>query len=87
MVTVEFMGGNVDWFLVTHFQWLCSDNDVSVHLSQMGFAAHLVENNNTHTHNITPDATPYRLGLPIDACPESEKSDDCLALIECKWRY
>ncbi len=60
MVTVEFMG-NIDWFLGTHFQWSCSDVDVSIHLSQTGFAAHLVEDNNIHTRNITPDATPYRL--------------------------
>jgi hypothetical protein len=32
MVTVEFVG-NVDWFLGTHFQWSCSDNDISIHLS------------------------------------------------------
>jgi hypothetical protein len=53
-----------------------------VHLSQTGFVAHLVEDNNAHTHNITPDATPYRLGLPINAYPESDKADDCPALLE-----
>ncbi len=60
---------------------------VSVHLSQTGFAAHLVENNNVHDRNITPDATPYRLGLPIDACPESDEADNCPALIERKKKY
>ena len=44
---------------------------VQVHLSQTGFASHLVEENNVHLRNITPDATPYRSGLPIDACQES----------------
>jgi hypothetical protein len=68
-VTVEFMG-NVDWFLGTHFQWSCSNGAVCVHLSQTGFASHLVEDNNVHTCNTTPDATPYRLGLPINACPK-----------------
>ncbi len=48
---------------------------------------HLVKDNNAHTLNITPDATPYCSGLPIDACPESDKVDDCPALIECKRRY
>jgi hypothetical protein len=57
LVTVKFMG-NVDWFLGTHFKWSCLDNKVSVHLSQTGFAAHLVEDNNVHTRNITPNATP-----------------------------
>jgi hypothetical protein len=86
MVTVEFMG-NVDWFLGTHFQWLCSNVDISIHLSQTGFMVHLVKDNNVHTHNITPDATPYCSGLPIDACPKSDKANDCPALIECKWCY
>jgi hypothetical protein len=86
LVTVKFMG-NVDWFLGTHFQWSCTDDKVSVHLSQTGFAAHLVEDNNIHTHNITPDATPYRSGLPIDTCPESDEADDCPALIERKRLY
>jgi hypothetical protein len=52
LVTVEFMG-NVDWFLGTHFQWSCPDNKVSVHLSQTGFAVHLVEDNNA-THATSP---------------------------------
>ena len=58
---------------------------VSVHLSQTGFSAHLVEANNAHTHNVTPDATPYRSGLPIDACPESDEADNCPALLE-RWQ-
>jgi len=77
----------VDWFLGTHFQWFCYNNEVSVHLSQTGFAAHLVEDNNTHTCNITPDATPYRSGLPIDACLESDEADDCPALLEQRRKY
>ena len=86
LVTVDFMG-TVDWFLGTHFQWSCFNGDVSVHLSQTGFAAHLVEDNAVHERKITPDATPYRSGLPIDACPESDEPDDCPALIERKKRY
>jgi hypothetical protein len=86
LVTVDFMG-TVDWFLGTHFQWSCHDNEVLVHLSQTGFAAHLVEDNNVHTRNITPDATPYRSGLPIDACPESDEADVCPALLKRKKRY
>ena len=86
LITVDFMG-TVDWFLGTHFQWSCYHNEVSVHLSQTGFAAHLVEDNNAHTRNITPDATPYRSGLPIDACPESDEADDCPALLERRRKY
>jgi hypothetical protein len=76
--------GTVDWFLGTHFQWLSFADKVSVHMSQTGFAAHLVEDNNVHTRNITPDATPYRSGLLIDAIPKSDKEDVCPALIKCK---
>jgi hypothetical protein len=85
-VTVDFMG-TADWFLGTHFQWSISSDKVAVHLSQTGFASHLVEANNVHTRSVTPDATLYRLGLPIDACPESDKADDSPALLECKHRY
>jgi hypothetical protein len=72
--TVEYMG-TVEWFLGTHFQWLVTPDTVKVHLSQTGFASHLVEDNNIHLRNITPDATPYRSGLPIDACPESDEDE------------
>ncbi len=81
LVTVNFLG-TVDWFLGTHFQWSWHDDEVWVHLSQFGFAAYLVEDNNVHTRNITPDATPYRSGLPIDVCPESDEADDCPALLK-----
>jgi hypothetical protein len=85
-VTVDFMG-TVEWFLGTHFLWSSAPDNFSVHMNQTGFAAHLVEANNVHTRNITPDATPYRSGLPIDAIPESDEPDDCPALIECKRHY
>ena len=81
LVTVNFLG-TVDWFLGTHFQWSWHDDEVWVHLSQFGFAAYLVEDNNVHTRNITPDATPYCSGLPIDVCPESDEVDDCPALLK-----
>ncbi len=56
-VTVNFMGA-VEWFLGTHFQWMVTPNEVRVHLSQTGFALDLMEDNNIHICNITPDATP-----------------------------
>jgi hypothetical protein len=62
--------GSVEWFLGTHFQW---HKTKSVHLSQTGFAAHLVKDNNAHLCSITPDATPYQSSLPINAIPESGK--------------
>ncbi len=86
LIKVDLMG-TVEWFLGTHFRWNKLDNNVSVHLSQTGFAAHLVEDNNSHLRNITPDATPYRSGLPIDAIPESNKDDNCTAFIERKRKH
>jgi hypothetical protein len=75
LVTVKFRG-TVEWFLGTHFQWLATDNVVSLYLSQTGLAAYLVKDNNIYTRNITPDATLYCLGLPINAIPELDKPDD-----------
>ena len=84
--TVDFMG-TVEWFLGTHFQWLVTPDLVQVHLSQTGFASHLVEDNNIHLRNVTPDATPYRSGLPIDACPESNEYEMDPTFIERKKKY
>ena len=58
-----------------------------MHLSQTGFTAHLVKANNAHTCNITPDATPYRSGLPINDCPESDEANDFPALVEQRIKY
>ena len=84
--TVDFMG-TVEWFLGTHFQWLVTPDVVKVHLSQTGFASHLVEENDVHLRNITPDATPYRSGLPIDACPESDEDELTPTFLARKQKY
>ena len=60
---------------------------IQVHLSQTGFASHLVEENKIHLRNITPDATPYRSGLPIDACPESDKDEKSQTFLDRKNKY
>jgi hypothetical protein len=86
LVMVDFMG-TVDWFLGTHFQWSSSPDSVSVHMNQTGFSVHLVEDNNVHTRNITPDATPYHSGLPINTIPKSDEDSNCPALIEHKRCY
>ena len=85
-IMVDFMG-TVEWFLGTHFQWMVMPDLVQVHLSQTGLASHLVEENNIHLCNITPDATPYWFGLPIDACPESDKDDKSPTFLDCKKKY
>ncbi len=85
-ITVDFMG-TVEWFLGTHFQWLLTPITVEVHLSQTGFAAHLVEGNSVHLRTMTPDATPYCLGFPFVAIPESNKDKDSPAFQEYKQKY
>jgi len=85
-IMLDFMG-TVKWFLGTHFQWMVSPDPFQVHLSQTGFAPHLVEDNNVHLCNVTPDATPYRSGLPIDACPESDKDETSNTFIKRKKKY
>ena len=60
---------------------------VKVHLSQTGFASHLVEENNIHLRTITPDATPYWSGLLINACPESDEDEKNPTFIERKKKY
>jgi hypothetical protein len=86
LIMVKFMG-TVEWFLGTRFQFNKSDNKVSVHLSQTCFAANLVKDNNAHLRNITPNATLYCSGLPINAIPESDKDKNCPAFIKRKRKY
>jgi hypothetical protein len=84
--TANFMG-TIKWFLSTHFQWLVTPDLVQVHLSQTGFASHLIEENNIHLWNVMPDATPYHYGLPINTCPASNKDEKSPTFIERKQKY
>ena len=85
-LAVEFMG-TVEWFLGVHFQWKVTRDVVRAHLNQAGFAANMVEEfGQSHKHP-TPDATPYRSGLPIDAIPESDEADDSKVLAKRKATY
>lgn len=85
-LAVDFMG-TVEWFLGIHFQWKVTPSEVACHMNQAAFAANLVEQFNQHHKNPTPNATPYRSGIPIDAIPESTEDDDCPALIKRKQMY
>ncbi len=60
---------------------------MKVHLSQTGFASHLVKDNIIHHCNITPDATPYCSGLPINACPELDKDKDFPTFLDQRHNY
>ena len=66
LLTVNFMGV-VEWFLGIHFSWRLSNGDVDVHMDQSGFPRNLVVNFNLQHYAQTPNATPYRSGIPINA--------------------
>jgi hypothetical protein len=85
-VPVDFMV-MVEWFLGTHFQWSVTPDIIKVHLSQTRFVSHLVEENNIHHPNITPNATPYRSGLPINACSELDEDMESPTFLESKQKY
>ncbi len=60
------------------------EDGVLVHLSQIGFAAHLVGDNNAYLRSVMLDDTPYCTGLPIDAIPESDKDENCPTFVDRK---
>ena len=66
----------VKWFLGIHFARRFTPSLVSVHLNQSGFASNLVESFFQDPHNVTPTATPYRSGVPIDSIAPSTDDDD-----------
>jgi hypothetical protein len=72
---VDFMGV-VEWFLGVHFAWRITPSSVSVHLNQSGFASNLVESFFQDSRNVTPTATPYRSGVPIDSIAPSTDDDN-----------
>jgi hypothetical protein len=74
-VVVEFMG-DVDYFLGTAFIWKKHDNGhLSVHLCQSAFTEFTAHRFSVHRYNQTPNMTPYRSGLPIDAIPAADPKD------------
>jgi hypothetical protein len=74
-VKVDFMG-LVEWFLGVHFSWRFTSSQVDVHLNQTGFAANLVEQFCQESWDVTPTATPYCSGVPIDSIAPSTNADD-----------
>jgi hypothetical protein len=68
--------GVVEWFLGIHFAWRITSNSVLDHLNQSGFAANLVESFFQNSWNVTPTATPYCSGVPIDSIAPSTDDDN-----------
>jgi hypothetical protein len=67
-VKVDFVG-LVEWFLGIHFSWRFTSLQVDVLLNQTGFDANLVEQFCWDSWDLTPMATPYWLGVPIESIP------------------
>ncbi len=78
---VDFMGV-VEWFLGIHFAWRITSDSVLVHLNQSGFTANLVESFFQASRNVTPTATSYRSGVPIDSIASSTDDDDSPAQLQ-----
>jgi hypothetical protein len=72
---VDFMG-IVEWFLGIHFSWRMTSSTVAIHLNQSGFATNLVESFARQGRDVTPTATPYRSGIPINSITPSIDADD-----------
>ncbi len=79
-IKVDFMG-LVEWFLGIHFSWRITKSAVDVHMNQSGFAANLVKRFCCDKWDHTPDAMPYRSGVPIDLIALSTDVDDSPAQI------
>jgi hypothetical protein len=72
---VDFMGV-VEWFAGIHFAWRITHSSILVHLNQSGFAANLAKSFFQDFRNVTPTATSYRSGAPIDSIAPSTDDDD-----------
>ncbi len=81
-VKVDFMG-LVEWFLGVHFSWGITKSSVDIHMNQSGFANNLVKQFCRDGWEPTPDAPPYRSGVPIDSIAPFKDADDPPAQI---WR-
>ena len=76
LLPVDFMG-DVEWFLGTHFLWHTSEEGhVDVHMNQAGYARNTAERFGRADRSITPDATPWRSGVPIDSVAAADEDDD-----------
>jgi hypothetical protein len=68
--------GIVEWFLGVHFSWRITPSSMAVHLNQSGFAKNLVKSFFHQARDVTPTATPYRSGIPINSIAPSVDADD-----------
>jgi hypothetical protein len=68
--------GIVEWFLGIHFSWRMTSSTIAVHLNQSGFATNLVKSFTRQDRDVTPAATPYQSGIPIDSIAPSINAND-----------
>ena len=66
LTTIDFMGV-LEWFISIHFSWRLYNGDVDIHMNQSGLSQNLIKFFDLQHPSQTPNATPYRSGMPIDA--------------------
>ena len=72
--------GNIDYFLVTAFNWLQnSDGNISVHLYESKFTEFTSHRFLVHTAKKVPNMTPYHCGFPIESITPIDPLDNYLA--------
>ena len=86
MIDVEFMGV-VEWFLGTQFTWRRDKSETACHMCQAGFSRNLVEQFGRADKMMSPDATPYRSGLPIDSIASADPEDKSDAFLRRRDAY
>jgi hypothetical protein len=81
----DFMG-IVEWLLGIHFSWRMTSS-TAAHLNQLGFTTNLIESFARQGCDVTPMATPYRSGIPINSIVPSINANDSPAQLWRKKAY
>ena len=65
---------SLDWFLGMKIEWSFTDTGLQVHVHQEAFVSELLSRHNLSECNISPRATPFKSGFPVDCIPPSNLS-------------
>jgi hypothetical protein len=79
--------GIIEWFLGVQFSWRITQDAVSVHLNQSGFAENLVKSFFRESQDPMPMAMPYRSGIPNNSIAPLTDTDESPAQIQRKEAY
>ncbi len=79
--------GLLSGFLASISPGRMTSSTIAVHLNQLGFTTNLVESFTQQGHDVTPTATPYQSGIPINSTAPSINADDSPTLLWQKEAY